>query len=444
MGNTTLLRMLLAEHFAPVSLAQLVVLRAGFPQWMRPDVEQGIRSLVEEGGGPHFFAPRMRGSARSFRFQELFEESGRGATVGVPVFDEVDIGDAQQLACLQRGLWMSKAGGERIAILLEVTEVVRRSSVRVEVAAGQASRKHAEAALASIRAAAERAQTFRGRILAPSEPEYSFDDEGVALRLAHVAPVKRVEIILAPGLLELLERNTIEFSDRCGALRGLGMSVAKGILLHGPPGTGKTLLVRYLVGVMTTHTRFLLSGDRLAFLADTVEAARLLAPSLVVIEDVDLVAAHRDGPFQSTPAALNRLLNDMDGAGREAQILFVLTTNRPEVLEPALAARPGRVDQAIEIGLPDEPERCELLRLYTRRVPVSDDVIRHASGRTGKVSPAFLKELARRGVQAMLARGGGALFAADIDEGLRDMIGARGTVTARLLGAERIGFLAGD
>jgi ATP-dependent 26S proteasome regulatory subunit len=222
------------------------------------------------------------------------------------------------------------------------------------------------------------------------------------------------------------------------------MSVAKGVLLYGPPGTGKTLLVRYLVGALPAHTRFLLSGDRLAYLSDTVEAARLLAPSLVVIEDVDLVAAHRDGPFQSTPAALNRLLNDMDGAGKEAQILFLLTTNRPEVLEPALAARPGRIDQAIEIGLPDEQGRRALLRLYTKRVPAGEGAIRHAGSRTGKVSPAFLKELARRAIQVMLVRGGSVLLAEDFEDALRDMLGARGKIPARLPGGTRVGFLSGD
>jgi ATP-dependent 26S proteasome regulatory subunit len=166
----------------------------------------------------------------------------------------------------------------------------------------------------------------------------------------------------------------------------------------------------------------------------------MLAPSLIVIEDVDLVAAHRDGPLQQTPAVLNRLLNDMDGAGRESQILFLLTTNRPEVLDPALAMRPGRVDQAIEIRLPGEAERNALLRLYTRRVKVADEAIRHAAGRTGKSSPAYLKEVARRSVQAMLLRGGQTLLARDFDDGLADIHEGRGKATAQLLGAARIGF----
>ncbi len=220
------------------------------------------------------------------------------------------------------------------------------------------------------------------------------------------------------------------------------MSPTKGILLYGPSGTGKTLLVRYLVTALASHTRLMLAGDKLAYLGDTVEAANLLAPSVVVIEDVDLVAAHRDGPYQGTPAVLNRLLNDMDGAGQEAEILYILTTNRPEVLEPALAARPGRVDQAIAIGLPEEAERLKLLRLYTRQAGASEEILRAVSRRSGRVSPAFLREIARRAMQEMLSRRGTELDLADFEQGFADMLGAQGKVTARLLGAESFGFVA--
>lgn len=409
---------------------------------MRPDVENAVRSVVSEGSEPRFLAPSMRRSASRFRFPDLFEEGCRVATDGAAVFDEVDIGESMHVPCVQRGLWLTSIGGEQIALLLEVMEGLRRAAVRIEVAAAESGQARAESMLSAIRALAEKAGTFRGRVLAPSEPEYAFDDEGITLRRAHVAPVGRAEIVLSPGLLELVERNTIGFAAQRKALIRLGMSPAKGILLYGPPGTGKTLLVRYLIAALPTHTRFILSGDKLAFLGDTVEAASLLAPSVVVIEDVDLVAAHRDGPYQNTPIALNRLLNDMDGAGQEVEILFILTTNRPEVLEPALAARPGRVDQAIAIGLPDEVERLRLLKLYTRRVGTSDDTLREVSERTGRVSPAFLKEIARRAIQEMLSRRGAVLVNADFEQGFADMLGSQGKVTARLLGAESIGFVA--
>ena len=97
----------------------------------------------------------------------------------------------------------------------------------------------------------------------------------------------------------------------------------------------------------------------------------------------------------------------MDGLKQDADILFVLTTNRPEQFESALASRPGRIDQAIEVPLPDEIGRKKLVRLYGRGLPLGDAVVGEAAQRTEGVSAAFIKELMRRIAQASIARDGG-------------------------------------
>lgn len=132
----------------------------------------------------------------------------------------------------------------------------------------------------------------------------------------------------------------------------------------------------------------------------------------------------------------------MDGVAPEARLQFVLTTNRPEVLEPALAARPGRVDQAIEVGLPDEAERRLLVQRYAGGLRVLDELAVETAKRMGRVSPAFIKELMRRAAQTMIERGGGqALESRDIERALEDMLGAGGRLGARMLGAgNAIGF----
>src|SRR5438270_13735159 len=92
--------------------------------------------------------------------------------------------------------------------------------------------------------------------------------------------------------------------------------------------------------------------------------------ALPAVEDVDLIARRREdmyGPCDES--LLNKLLNEMDGLREDAAVLFVLTTNRPENLEAALASRPGRVDQAIEFPLPDDRGRGQLIRLYTYGLP---------------------------------------------------------------------------
>ena len=131
---------------------------------------------------------------------------------------------------------------------------------------------------------------------------------------------------------------------------------------------------------------------------------------------------------------LNRLLNEMDGLQENADILFVLTTNRPQDLEAALAQRPGRIDQAIEVPLPDQTCREKLLRLYGRNMKLSPALVAQAVKRTDGVSGAFIKELMRRTAQAVMARGGREPSEADLSEALDDMLFAGGKLNVTLLG----------
>ena len=91
--------------------------------------------------------------------------------------------------------------------------------------------------------------------------------------------------------------------------------------------------------------------------------ARALQPAMLVVEDVDLIAEDR-GMHPGQHPLLFQLLNEMDGLAEDADVVFVLTTNRADLLEPALAARPGRVDQAVALELPDAEARRALFELY--------------------------------------------------------------------------------
>ena len=128
--------------------------------------------------------------------------------------------------------------------------------------------------------------------------------------------------------------------------------------------------------------------------------ARLLQPAMVVIEDVDLIARSRSRcAARATRHA--ELPAERDGRPEgERDILFILTTNRPQDLEAALANRPGRIDQAIEVPVPDEPSRDKLVRLYGRGLKLADALVAEAVQRTDGVSAAFIKELMRRTAQA--------------------------------------------
>ena len=167
--------------------------------------------------------------------------------------------------------------------------------------------------------------------------------------------------------------------------------------------------------------------------------ARLLQPSIVVIEDADLIARDREDMNNiCSEVMLNKLLNEMDGLKADADILFLLTTNRPESLESALASRPGRVDQAIEFPPPDETGRQKLFSLYAADMQLNEALMRDIVKRTEGVSAAFVKEFVRRSIQFHIERDGdGNLSNDDINRALDEMLHAGGVLNQRLLGAQQ-------
>jgi ATP-dependent 26S proteasome regulatory subunit len=123
--------------------------------------------------------------------------------------------------------------------------------------------------------------------------------------------------------------------------------------------------------------------------------AKALGPSLVVVEDVDLIAEERQLRMGPQPL-LFMPLNEMDGLGAGLDVTFLLTTNRADLLEPALAERPGRVDHAALLPLPDAGARRRLLRLYQGNLELDLTDPGAVIARTEGVTASFLKELLRR------------------------------------------------
>jgi len=445
MTETASLNNLFVAHFAPLALEALVVTRHDFPHWMRADLQKSLVALFAGIPGARFVGARIRDHDFDFRFSDL-AEAGDGIAAGPAEYQDVDIGEAHPVRCLTRGLWLAEADGVRFALLLDVREAYRGVRVRLEVAVapGDTPARVAARIMGELRIRAEGGASWRGKVLVlePAHDDYEISPAG--LRVEKAAPVCREDIVLPEKTLALIERNTVGFVRDASRLAQLGLSAKKGVLLFGPPGTGKTLIVRWLAGSLEGYTKIIVTAGHYGLLEETLAIARALQPALVVLEDIDLVGGHRDGPFASRGGMLNLLLNEMDGVAPEARLLFVLTTNRPEVLEPALAARPGRVDQAIEIGLPGESERRLLVKRYAGALRVPEELAVETAQRIGRVSPAFIKELMRRAAQAMLERGGECtLEACDVERAIGDMLGAGGRLGARMLGAENaVGFAA--
>jgi ATP-dependent 26S proteasome regulatory subunit len=157
--------------------------------------------------------------------------------------------------------------------------------------------------------------------------------------------------------------------------------------------------VRYLLSQMDGVTAIILSGPALSRIGEACSVARALQPYVVVLEDVDLIGEERlprMGPVIGHHPLLFQLLSEMDGLDPDIDVTFLLTTNRPEILEPALAARPGRVDLAAELPLPDAAARRRLVRLYQGDVVLDLTEPERMIERTDGVTASFLKELIRK------------------------------------------------
>jgi ATP-dependent Clp protease adapter protein ClpS len=429
----------LAWHFAGIPLDQLVATSRQFPGHMRADVQAAIDRL--------FFASPIRffGIHEQHRYETItiaaLTRNGRNANAIAPAqYHDVDVGESTPVKCLNNGLWLCEADGLRYAAVLSAhREYGYEAGTRIEIAvpAGAAGAAFVQHCFAELESAVNAARCYRGKILSlDGDADYRGRSRGVTVH--KLPPVQRDDVILPEPTLKLLDRNVLSFVESRAQLRRLGQSTRKGILLYGPPGTGKTHTIRYLASNLPGHTTLIITAAQIALLAQYMNLARLLQPAMVVIEDVDLIARDRDDMGPCEESMLNGLLNEMDGLKEDADILFILTTNRPEQLESALASRPGRIDQAIEVPPPDEAGRKKLAQLYGRGLPLSDAVVGEAARRTNGVSAAFIKELMRRIAQASIARGGGTTVEFDdVSEALDDMLFAGGKLNVKLLGGAR-------
>ncbi len=177
----------------------------------------------------------------------------------------------------------------------------------------------------------------------------------------------------------------IDFLKDPQKFQKLGGRIPKGVLLVGPPGTGKTLLARAIAGEANVPF-FSISGSDFVEMFVGVGASRVRdlfeqgkknAPCIIFIDEIDAVGRHRGaglgGGHDEREQTLNALLVEMDGFESNEGVILIAATNRPDVLDPALL-RPGRFDRRVVVPRPDIKGREEILRVHTRKVPLSDDV----------------------------------------------------------------------
>jgi cell division protease FtsH len=426
----------LLDGFLGEDSSTLPVIAESHPAFDHQNVQIALTAYLERDGRSHDLVG-LSGQQRRWMSLSDLVASAHHAGVGIGSVDLVNlpIGPDDTLACVAFGLYLIDDGGTKMGLLLRAGNEERGTTdIGIEIVCSD--RDAARGLLADVRRLMVERNVFRGQMVSFGESRLGHVMAGPII--FHRRPdLTRDALVLPSGLLESVERQVFGIAEQRERLRSSGQHVKRGLLLHGPPGTGKTLTVRYVAGRAREHTVVLLTGGGLGMVRAACGLARMLQPSIVVLEDVDLVAQHRVFNEMGNPLLFD-VLNEMDGIAEDADVAFLLTSNRADLLEAALAARPGRVDLAVEIPLPDADGRRRLFDLYATGLDVRVADIDGIVARTSGVTASFMKELVRKAaLLAALGDGEGAPLAITdehVDAALAELLDERNRLTRALLG----------
>lgn len=304
----------------------------------------------------------------------------------------------------------SRERGEKVAIWLATGAAAMEAwedldgrhapQQQVTISIACHSRAVADRVFRELETRRQRLSIYRGKVIDPVL-------HGGVIHTIGFRALKRVhadDLILPDSVRQLIHNSVIGFYDHREVLQDLGIDLKRGILLYGPPGTGKTSISLYLAGLLKQFTVCMVSGERLLYPREICRMARYLQPAMIVFEDIDLIATARDANGLAT--VLGELMNQIDGCEPTDQVLFLMNTNSLERLESAVRNRPGRVDQIVEIPLPDREARRRLIGHFARRVRLEVADLERVVEATAGVTPAMLKEIVKRAAVSALERNG--------------------------------------
>ena len=341
--------------------------------------------------------------------------------------------------------WLVRPGGGRGRgpCIVRVRLVPHYAQVIVEVAAPDNDR--AERLLADLLAYAGSESVYRNHLLrvtfGPTSGSAYDEEDTVApmdVGFLREEPVTNEAIVLEESTQRILEHAVIDFHHRREALMQLGVPGKRGVLFYGPPGTDKTYTCRYLAHRLAPVTTIIATGHALLRMQEICALAAQLQPSLVLLEDVDLVFASRE--LNSHNTVLGEFMDQLDGFGALHHVIFVLTTNAIERVEAAIKDRPGRISQCIYFGPPGSALRRRYLAHQLDAYPQARCDLGAIVAQTEGVSQTFLKELIHRSVQIASAERpadtpGDVLLEDDhIQAALEELLSGGGPAGRRIIG----------
>lgn len=421
------------------TVREVVDVTAQFPSWDHASLQAGVDAYLADhradDGELSWFGLRGPHRDPSENILSLLTATSHAAQeLSEPEYVTAATGPDTSVEAVQLGLVPTRApNGDPVVVGLRGPQPHMGPVMicKLDVLAG--SREAATLTRQAIEALVAEHDIVRGQVIAFGVSEHRGNE---LLTFLPRPTLTERQIVLPDGVLAGIREHIIGIAEHAEQLLAAGQHLKRGLLLFGPPGTGKTHTVRYLMSALPDTTVVVLTGMAMRFINQAAALARRCQPAMVVLEDVDLVAQDRSFGPAGNPLLFS-LLDAMDGIGADADVTFVLTTNRADVLERALADRPGRVDLAVEIPRPDAIGRERLLRLYSADTPVTADLAPVVTATDG-VTASFLKELVRRAVLAALRTGTPEVTETALQTALAQLTASRNSITRSLLGANDV------
>ena len=300
-----------------------------------------------------------------------------------PVYIAVNTGDGKTQNLLRDGMLFIKKSDERLTITVDINLMDSNSVV---ICGKMCNKKKILEFAKGVEAVASEQNFYRGKKL----------ELAGRIRFLNLPARNWEAVILDAEIKRDIWANTVGFLGSRERLAAYSVPPKRGVLMVGEPGTGKTLICKALMAEgkgITCILAHAYSEDDNEYITELYELAQDLSPSIVFIEDIDLIAQNRVERGYSRGAALLSLLCALDGVEEHREIVTVATTNYLEIVDEAIGHRPSRFDRVVRITLPNLEQRKQLISSICQRVPIDGETRDHIARGTEKMTPAQIQEV---------------------------------------------------
>jgi cell division protease FtsH len=299
-----------------------------------------------------------------------------------PVYIDVNTGDEKKNLLMDGQLLIEK-DDSRFIVTVDVNP---RCNGSVQIEGLEQKKEEVGAFVSGVMTIAEKENFYRGK-------KVEFNGR---IRFLDVQDKSWDSIVMDAEAKAEIKANTVGFLKHTEQWSKYGIPLKRGILLAGEPGTGKTIICKALMAAADEITCITTNGYALDdddYISELYELADDLSPSIVFIEDIDLIGQNRmEFGYQRGPALLS-LLAILDGVEEQKKIVTVATTNCLETLDKALSQRPSRFDRVIKLSRPGQEQRRELINRLCERIPLDESTRDYIAHRSEGCTPAQLQEI---------------------------------------------------